>query len=90
MRRAERSEVLGAERRFRVLLDMVFLAYVKNDAIVATTPPFSGQGGVPEIDLGFWLLVGSYEEGKLLPSAIAGVPAYHIWRWVTRRGAPLA
>lgn len=68
--------VIAGRQRFRVLLDMIFLAYVKNDAIVATTPPFSGQGGVPEVDLGFWLLVGSYEEGHLLPSAIAGVPAY--------------
>jgi hypothetical protein len=68
--------VIAGRQRFRVLLDMVFLAYVKNAAIVATTPPFSDQGGMPEIDIGFWLLVGSFDEGATLPAKIAWVPAY--------------
>lgn len=68
--------VIAGRQRFRVLLDMVFLAYVKNAAIVATTPPFSDQGGMPEIDIGFWLLVGSFEVDALLPTEVAWVPAY--------------
>jgi hypothetical protein len=68
--------VIAGRQRFRPLLDMVFLAYVKNAAIIATTPPFSEQGGMPEIDVGFWLLVGSYDEGKWLPTKVACVPAY--------------
>jgi hypothetical protein len=54
----------------------VFLFYVKNTAIVPVTPPFSHEGGIPEIDAGLWLLVGSYDGLGILPSAIAWVPAY--------------
>jgi hypothetical protein len=68
--------VIAGRQRFRPLLDMVFLAYVKNAAIIATTPPFSNQGGMPEIDVGFWLLVGSYDEGAIFPTKVACVPAY--------------
>jgi hypothetical protein len=68
--------VIAGRQRFRVVLDMVFLAYVKNAAIVATTPPFSDQGGMPEIDLGFWLLVGSFDGDALFPTEVAWVPAY--------------
>ena len=68
--------VIAGRQRFRPVLDMVFLACVKNAAIVATTPPFSEQGGTPEIDLGFWLLVGSFDEGAFFPTNIAWVPAY--------------
>ncbi|WP_324409213.1 hypothetical protein [Bradyrhizobium sp.] len=68
--------VIAGRQRFRVLLDMVFLAYVKNAAIVATTPPFSDQGGMPEIDIGFWLLVGSFDGDAILPTEVAWVPAY--------------
>jgi hypothetical protein len=49
---------------------------VKNPAIVATTPPFSNQGGMPEIDIGFWLLVGSFDDGAIFPNKVAWVPAY--------------
>jgi hypothetical protein len=68
--------VIAGRQRFRVLLDMVFLAYVKNAAIVATTPPFSEQGGMPEIDIGFWLLVGSFDGDAFFPTKVAWVPAY--------------
>ena len=68
--------VIAGRQRFRVLLDMAFLAFVKNAAIIATTPPFSEQGGMPEMDMGFWLLVGSFDEDAILPSKIAWVPAY--------------
>jgi hypothetical protein len=68
--------VIAGQQRFRMLLDVVFLAYVKNPAIIATTPPFSNQGGMPEIDIGFWLLVGSFDDGAILPSKVAWVPAY--------------
>jgi len=67
---------IAGRQKFSVLLDVVFLACVKNTAIVATTPPFSNQGGTPEIDIGFWLLVGSYDKGATLPARIAWVPAY--------------
>jgi len=68
--------VIAGRQRFRPLLDMVFLAYVKNAAIVATTPPFSNQGGMPEIDIGFWLLVGSFDGDDFFPTSVAWVPAY--------------
>jgi hypothetical protein len=68
--------VIAGRQRFRPLLDMVFLAYVKNAAIVATTPPFSDQGGMPEIDIGFWLLVGSFDGDEFSPTNVAWVPAY--------------
>ena len=68
--------VIAGRQRFRPLLDMVFLAYVKNAAIVATTPPFSEQGGMPEIDIGFWLLVGSFDGDNFFPTSVAWVPAY--------------
>jgi hypothetical protein len=68
--------VIAGRQRFRVLLDMVFLAYVKNAAIIATTPPFSDQGGMPENDIGFWLLVGSFDDGAIFPTKVAWVPAY--------------
>lgn len=68
--------VIAGRQRFRMLLDLVFLAYVKNPAIVATTPPFSNQGGMPENDIGFWLLVGSFDDGAIFPSKVAWVPAY--------------
>ena len=67
---------IAGRQKYRVLLDLVFLLYVKNTAIVALTPPFSNEGGIPETDAGFWLLVGSYDELAIFPSAIAWVPAY--------------
>jgi hypothetical protein len=67
---------IAGRQKYRVLLDLVFLLYVKNTAIVAQTPPFSNEGGIPETDAGFWLLVGSYDELAIFPSAIAWVPAY--------------
>jgi hypothetical protein len=68
--------VIAGRQRFRVLLDIAFLAFVKNAAIIATTPPFSEQGGMPELDMGFWLIVGSFEENATWPTKIAWVPAY--------------
>jgi hypothetical protein len=67
---------IAGRQKYRVLLDLVFLFYVNNTAIVALTPPFSNEGGTPEIDAGLWLLVGSYDELGIFPSAIAWVPAY--------------
>ena len=71
---------IAGRQKFQVLVDMVFFACVKNTAIVATTPPFSDQGGTPEIDLGFWVLAGSFKDGESWPLAwpteIAWIPAY--------------
>ena len=71
---------IAGRKKFQVLLDVVFFLCVKNTAIVATTPPFSEQGGTPEIDVGFWVLVGSFKDGETwplaLPSEVAWAPAY--------------
>ncbi len=71
---------IAGRKRFQPLIDLVFFACVKNTAIVATTPPFSEQGGTPEIDVGFWILAGSFKDGETWPQAwpteIAWIPAY--------------
>ncbi len=72
--------VIAGGQRFHVLLDVVFLACVKNTAIVAATEPFSNQGGTPESDIGFWILAGTFKDGESwpihLPTKIAWIPAY--------------
>ena len=63
-------------QRFRVMLDTVILNIVQSRHTAAVTPPFSSQGTMAEADIGFWLLVGNYEPGGLLPKSIGLIPAY--------------
>ncbi|MEQ8346837.1 MAG: NAD(P)-binding protein [Sneathiellaceae bacterium] len=62
--------------RFRAMLDLVFLNIVQVEKTGALVPPYDTEGFMPETDIGFWLLVGSYKPHALLPEAIGWVPAY--------------
>ena len=68
--------VVAGGQRFRVLLAQVFLNIVQSRKTGALTPPFSQQGTIAATDIGFWLLVGSYEPGGWLPTSVGFVPAY--------------
>ena len=69
------NAVAGGDR-FRVLLDLMFLNIVQSRKTGALTPPFSEQGTISATDIGFWLLVGSYEPGGSVPTSVGFVPAY--------------
>jgi hypothetical protein len=66
---------VAGRRRFRPLIDMAFFAVVDCAALTPGTPPFSLEGTMSETDMGFWLLVGAYDMGELIPSSVAWVPA---------------
>lgn len=69
------NRVAGGSQ-FRVMLDIAFLVVVQSRQVANATPPFSLEGTMSETDIGFWLLVGNYDPGALLPKSIAFVPAY--------------
>jgi len=67
--------------RFRILpllpdFYVVSLMILKSAAVAPSDPPYSLEGTMEETDIGFWLPVGSFEDGAPLPSAIAWLPAY--------------
>ncbi len=65
----------AGRQRFRVMLDHVFLTVVRAGSLSVLRPPYATEGTMSETDIGFWLLVGSYGDGALLPDEIAWVPA---------------
>jgi uncharacterized protein with NAD-binding domain and iron-sulfur cluster len=67
---------VAGRRRFRPLLDMAFMAIVQCQALSPGTPPFSLEGSMAETDIGFWILVGAYDLGDVIPSSVAWLPAY--------------
>lgn len=58
----------AGRRRFRPLLDVVCLSIVSSNGLAAGSPPFSAEGTMPETDIGFWIPVGCWDEGQLLPT----------------------
>lgn len=62
--------------RFRVLLDQVFLNIVQVTRSESPMQPFASEGTMTEADVGFWLLVGDFAPGAILPKSIGWVPAY--------------
>jgi hypothetical protein len=68
--------VVAGRTQFRVLLGRVFLTIVRAKKIGGVEPPYSTEGTTAETDIGFWMLVGSFAEGALLPHAVTAVPAY--------------
>ncbi|MFC3227993.1 NAD(P)-binding protein [Marinibaculum pumilum] len=69
------NKVAGYQR-FRTMLDLTFLLIVQSRRTGAPTPPYNSEGTMDETDIGFWLPVGSYAPGGVLPQAIGLVPAY--------------
>ena len=62
--------------RFKVMIDQVFLAIITSEEVGSLTPPFRDWGSSTETDMGFWLLVGDYKRGALLPDSLAWAPAF--------------
>jgi hypothetical protein len=66
----------GRPGQFRAFLPRVFFTIVRAPDLTAADPVFARQGTMAETDIGFWLLVGEYEPGAVVPSRLLWMPAY--------------
>ena len=72
---------VAGRSQFRVLpllpdFHVVSLMILKSARVAPSDPPFSLEGTMDETDIGFWIPVGIYEDGAILPRSLAWLPAY--------------
>lgn len=67
---------ISARTRFKPLLDMAFLMMVRTDSMFPSTPPWSQEGRMNEVDMGLWIPVAAHNGDDPLPSGIGWFPAY--------------
>jgi hypothetical protein len=68
--------VVAGYQRFRAMAENVMLNIVDSRKAGATTSPFLEEGTAAGTDIGFWLLVGSYQKHSRKLEAIGMIPAY--------------
>jgi uncharacterized protein with NAD-binding domain and iron-sulfur cluster len=72
---------VAGRSQFRILpllpdFHVVSLMVLKSARVAPSDPPFSLEGTMDETDIGFWLPVEIYDDGAVLPSSVAWLPAY--------------
>jgi uncharacterized protein with NAD-binding domain and iron-sulfur cluster len=67
---------ITARARFRPLLDMAFLMMVRTDSMFPSTPPWSEEGRMNEVDMGLWIPVAAHDGDNPIPAGIGWFPAY--------------
>lgn len=63
-------------KQFKVALDQIFLFIVNSKKVIPSNPPFSEEGGCPEIDIGFWLLAKNEQADTSGTVTYGWIPAF--------------
>jgi uncharacterized protein with NAD-binding domain and iron-sulfur cluster len=63
-------------KQFKIVLGRIFLFIVNSKQIIPAEPPFSEEGGCPEIDIGFWLLAKNEQADISGTTKFGWIPAF--------------